>query len=504
MDIPYIIVQAGGKGTRMEYLTYNKPKALVPVDNLPMLFHLFKLFPKAKFLVIGDYKYDVLVKYLNAFAEDDFEVIDARGKKGTCAGISDAIAEMPDNNPFMLIWSDLILPKDFTVPGEGADYIGISKDFRCRWSYENEAFFEEPSETQGVAGQFIFTDKRKIENVPTEGEFVRWLQSQGMTFKELPLYHTKEYGLLSEYDKMTKNSTGSRCRPFNRITVEGDRIIKEGIDDQGRALAVRENAWYQKVKEENFNNVPKIYDTNPLVMERIDGKNIFEYDLSYGDKKKVLHQLVGCIRQIHNLDGCKADKDSFYDAYIGKTFKRLEKVEKLVPFAEDEYIVVNGKKCRNIFFNKEKLEEMVMEYLPDEFRLLHGDCTFSNMMLRSDGSPVMIDPRGYFGTTELYGDTAYDWVKIYYSIKGNYDQFNLKRFKLKIEKEEVNLEIDSNHWEDMEDEFFSLLGNEVSPKQMKLLHAIIWLSLTTYAWEDYDSICGAFYNGLLYLEEALD
>ena len=40
----YIIVQAGGKGTRLGYLTHNKPKALVTVDNLPMLFHLFHLF----------------------------------------------------------------------------------------------------------------------------------------------------------------------------------------------------------------------------------------------------------------------------------------------------------------------------------------------------------------------------------------------------------------------------------------------------------------------------
>jgi hypothetical protein len=38
---------------------------------------------------------------------------------------------------------------------------------------------------------------------------------------------------------------------------------------------------------------------------------------------------------------------------------------------------------------------------------------------------------------------------------------------------------------------------------MKILLAVFWLSLTTYAWEDYDSICGAFYNGLYYLEEAL-
>ena len=38
----YIIVQAGGKGTRLGRLTQNKPKALVPVENLPMLFHLFR------------------------------------------------------------------------------------------------------------------------------------------------------------------------------------------------------------------------------------------------------------------------------------------------------------------------------------------------------------------------------------------------------------------------------------------------------------------------------
>ena len=133
----------------------------------------------------------------------------------------------------------------------------------------------------------------------------------------------------------------------------------------------------------------------------------------------------------------------------------------------------------------------------------NSEINFDQIKAVGLGSPVMIDPRGYFGTTELYGDTAYDWVKIYYSVVGNYDQFNLKRFRLKIEEDEVFLDIESNHWEDMEEEFFALLGGEVTPKQMKLLHAIIWLSLTTYAWEDYDSICGAYYNGLIYLEDAM-
>ena len=56
----YIIVQAGGRGSRLETLTTNKPKALVPVDNKPMIFHLFNKYPKAKFNIISDYKKDVL------------------------------------------------------------------------------------------------------------------------------------------------------------------------------------------------------------------------------------------------------------------------------------------------------------------------------------------------------------------------------------------------------------------------------------------------------------
>lgn len=498
-EVKYIIIQAGGKGTRMEQLTYNKPKALVPVDNLPMMFHLFRKYPNDKYFIIGDYKYDVMKRYLNVFAEVDYTLVDAREKKGTCAGIGDALKHIPENEPFMLIWSDLVLPEEYVMPVGSSNYVGISKDFKCRWSYRDGVFEEVSSEEYGVAGHFIFMDKQEIIDVPAEGEFVRWLKDKQISFTELPLYRTKEYGLISEYRKCEVK----RCRPFNRITVEGDRIKKEGIDEQGKALAEREKAWYEKVRELDFNNIPKIYDTDPLVMERINGRNIYEYDLSYEEKRAILKQLVDCIEAIHSLGACPVDEDSYREAYIDKTFDRLAKVKELVPFAMDEYIRINGIECRNVFFMKDELERRVMEYMPEEFRFLHGDCTFSNIMLRDNKVPVVIDPRGYFGSTELYGDPAYDWVKLYYSIIGNYDQFNLKRFILKIEDTEVELEITSNNWEDMEDEFFRLLEGEVTRKQMKLFHAIIYLSLTTYAWEDYDSICGAFYKGLLLLEEAM-
>ena len=45
----HIIIQAGGRGTRLEWLTRNKPKCLVPVNNIPLIFHTLKKYPQTEF-----------------------------------------------------------------------------------------------------------------------------------------------------------------------------------------------------------------------------------------------------------------------------------------------------------------------------------------------------------------------------------------------------------------------------------------------------------------------
>ena len=502
MQMNYIIVQAGGKGTRMESLTRNKPKALVPVNNLPIIFHLFRQFADKKFIVIGDYKYDVLKKYLAAFGGDyNINLVCATGKNGTCAGLSEALTYIPDNERFMLIWCDLVLPDDYEIPETENNVIGISRDFSCRWRYEHGELKEEKTLSNGVAGHFIFKDKSVLKNVPDEGEFVKYLKDQQIVFYEQSLYRTHEYGLYSEWSKLPT----SRCRPFNSMEITDDVVKKIPNDEQGVKLANYEIKWYKKLNENGcINNIPKIYSYEPLCMERINGKNIYEMtDCSIEQKREILKRIIDSLKQLHSMEEIPADTDSYREAYLEKTFDRLKKVRELVPMANNETVMINGRVCRNIFYHQEELENLVMKYLPQKFALLHGDCTFSNIMLREGNIPVMIDPRGYFGHTEFYGDAAYDWVKLYYSLFSNYDQFNLKKFSLVIEDSSVQLDISSNKWECLENDFFELLDGEVTREQMKLLLSIIWLSLTTYAWEDYDSICGAFYNGLYYFEEAM-
>lgn len=255
----YIIIQAGGKGTRLGYLTKNKPKALATVENLPMLFHLFRKYQDARFVIIVDYKDDVLREYLRAFADVKYIVVKASGI-GTCGGVKQSLEVIPCDQPFMLIWSDLILPEGFGLP-EGysppltasdgdvkhseeqsdesaSDYIGLSTTFPCRWKYENGEFAEERSTDFGVAGFFLFHDKSVLENVPESGELVRWMKEKQLFFKVLSLVGTREFGLLEEYEKLETVKT----RPFNRITIDGDILTKEPVDEQGRGLAKRECA----------------------------------------------------------------------------------------------------------------------------------------------------------------------------------------------------------------------------------------------------------------------
>ena len=499
MKINYIIIQAGGKGTRLKHLTANKPKGIVPVNNLPMIFHLMKKFNDKKFIIIADYKHDVIEKYMEIFSPADYIIVNAT-EKGTCAGIKDSLKIIPSNEPFMIIWSDLVVGKNFSIEEVNNNSIGLSVNFECRWSFKNNEFIEEPSKEFGVAGCFLFKNKSYINDIPLSGEFVRWLQTKNLIFDSFKLNDVYEVGTLLAYDSQKKENV---CRPFNSIELINDKVIKKAILPQGEKLAVYEINWYNKITELGYSKIPKIFSTNPLTMSKIDGQNIFKVNLSLNDKKIVIQNIVQALNELHLLGFTEKDYFSLKNNYYSKTIERISKVRDLIPFTNEKEIFINGIKCKNIFFYKNDFKKLIEENLYDtNFSIIHGDCTFSNTLIDNNFNITFIDPRGYFGDLLLYGDEYYDWAKLYYSIKGNYDQFNNKNFILDINEKGVNFSIESSGYEELTDYYLSLIPN-CNIKKIEILHAIIWLSLTTYAWEDYDSICCAFYNGLLYLNKYL-
>ncbi|MBA7518380.1 hypothetical protein ES705_10450 [subsurface metagenome] len=116
------------------------------------------------------------------------------------------------------------------------------------------------------------------------------------------------------------------------------------------------------------------------------------------------------------------------------------------------------------------------------------------------GAPVFFDQRGSFGSLKIFGDPLYDFAKLYYSVVGNYDQFNQRNFRVHISGYKVDIEIKPNGWEDCLEMFDERLGKEM--REIKILHALIWLSLAGYVLDDFDSIVGSYFHGLELFEEA--
>ncbi len=110
-------------------------------------------------------------------------------------------------------------------------------------------------------------------------------------------------------------------------------IIKRGINEQGKKIAVDEVSWYKHVRELGYENIPEIFDYEPLTMKKVQGKNIFEYDcLTKSQKREILRKLIEALKTLHNLEPAQSvNIKDVEDNFLNKTFDRLSKVEKLVP-----------------------------------------------------------------------------------------------------------------------------------------------------------------------------
>lgn len=497
MEFDYIIVQAGGKGTRLMPLTRNRPKGLVPVNNLPILFHLFRKYPEKRFIVIGDYKYDVLRRYLQTYADVSYLVFKAE-EEGNVAGLKKALSYIPSGQGFMVIWSDLLLPVAFdTTSCERGCYIGVTDRFVCSWRYRDGRLEKELSVEDGVAGCFLFDSKEKLANLPDAGSFTKYLCTTDIPFKALDMGDTRELGRIEAIHEIDTNE--NRCRPYNRITVIGETVIKEGLTQEAKKLIERETAWYQAVDALGFKGIPRIYLHDPLTMERIHGENAFRVELDDHAKRTVLDRIYARLDQLHHLQKGVLSSHDMQEDYYRKTMKRLSSIRDIIPFAEDDTIVINGVKCRNVYRYPAFLQEKVNRILHEgEFGIIHGDCTLTNTLLDDQCNIYYIDARGYFGRTALIGDVYYDWAKVYYSIEGAFDQFNVKNFTLEIGDDAVAFKIAPSGWETMTQYFVSKIPN-YDEYRLKLIHAVIWLSLASHCWDDYDALCTAFYNGLYLL-----
>lgn len=496
----HIIVQAGGRGSRLRHHTWNKPKCLVSVKGKPLLYHLFDRFPDAHFHIIGDYAFEQLEKYLQTNEPQVKYFLTKSTAKGTASGIADALKKVPPNCELYITWSDLMIGDLPTIPETELPVIFTTEAFTCRWTLNNNQLVEQPGPI-GIPGIFYVKHAKDFPEPPASGEFVKWFSKNVEKFKTINCDNLEELGDFSTIE--IQNDRDGFSRFFNEVKILESTVEKRAVDPTYGHLIEKEQSWYKSVRDLGFRRIPTIISTEPYVMQRIRGHHAYQMnDLTERERRSVLSDYIESLTQLHDLGTQPSIDDDVKETYVTKTISRVKSVSEIIPGFDRSSMTINGVKCKNVFADQEFFVNLFENLTPKYFTPIHGDPTFSNSLIDKNLKVWYIDPRGYFAKPGIWGDPMYDFAKVYYSAVGGYDSFNRRKFKLHVDDETVEII--------MEESLFSMVGKEIFTEYFKkdigkieVLHGLIWLALSGYAKDDIDSVIGSFYLGLYYLEQGL-
>ena len=322
-----VIVQAGGRGSRLRHHTWNKPKCLVSVRGKPLLYHLFDKFPDNDFIVIGDYAFDQLEKYLEVNPPGVNYKLIKTNKKGTISGIKEALSLVNDSD-VLVTWSDLIINDLPDIKSDSCCLVTTSA-FTCRWCVQSDGTLAEiPGDKNGVTGIFYFKDKKILDTLPEEGEFVKWFS------KNINLFETVESNDLEElgdfHNIELQNERLGFSRFFNDVRISDDTVQKTCIDSKYKNLIDNELSWYKSITDLGFRRIPNIISTESYTMTRIKGNHAFDMsDLGTREKRAVLSDYLDALINLHDLGTKESNEEEIIDVYINKTIKRVEKDKKV-------------------------------------------------------------------------------------------------------------------------------------------------------------------------------
>lgn len=204
------------------------------------------------------------------------------------------------------------------------------------------------------------------------------------------------------YIKINRNGYGSN---FNNLYINNNYTLikKEAINYYGNIKIKNEINFYNFIIKNKINfNIPEIIENNEnfYIMNYIqkDSDSKIDYNLIIEELKKLYKYSKIIDKEYYN----KILKEET----IIKVRKRLDEIKNFIQI-EEELLNKIEKKINNYILNNNNFE----------ISLIHGDPQQNNI-IKSNNIIYFIDPKGIFGSSNLYGIKEYDIAKIYFSYSG--------------------------------------------------------------------------------------
>lgn len=298
-------------------------------------------------------------------------------------------------------------------------------------------------------------------------------------------------------DKYYNSQLEVKAREYNYISIDKNRgILRKTSDEKDKFIG--EIKWYLKLPSDIEYVRPRIfsystsYEAPYVSMEYYAYHTIHELfvygDLSYQQWRDIFKR----IRFVYDDFRRYTIKDknitaALEDMYLTKTLQRLEQMKKSDLFAAffDNGITINEKKYLPLNDICALLKETIPKMLYDveEFNIIHGDLCFTNIMVDSNLSFIkIIDPRGKFGSYDIYGDKRYELAKLFHSIDGKYDFIIKDLFELNFNRQTSELVYkihDRLRGFDLYKLFLDSFSEEINSdlKKIELIESLLFLSM---------------------------
>ena len=267
---------------------------------------------------------------------------------------------------------------------------------------------------------------------------------------DLSIHPTENLNIKLGYYESSDNIT----RKFNEIII-GEKIT---IKNSKNLKILGNEIKFLK-------NIPKkIKSLFPKLKE--NGKNFYKMDTIKGLKfsyllinnlltKEDLTNIYKNLCDIHcSKEKIKKKQLNIYKNYNQKIRNRVNHNNDIIKKFGSE----NFRKLTNYLVKYE-------EYNMGNIGVIHGDPVLSNIIKKTNDDLVFIDPRGSLGDEfTIYGDTNYDFSKVYQSLNG-YEHIILDK------------KIDYDYLKDLKNHFESLLINN---KKIDNINTIKFLTSSLY------------------------
>jgi hypothetical protein len=263
---------------------------------------------------------------------------------------------------------------------------------------------------------------------------------------------------------------------FNTLTLSGGNLIKRTKNTYGLVKIQKEILFYKYVMEHKCLPMPEFisYDETSYTMKYLDGyKALYEVFPGFSSEKKktIMEQINVYLQRLHETESKIVSKEVYSSLLrtemIDKLEERYQEIKDIIN--EFSYIktvnmipIKSFEECIHLL--KIKMEEFIESKIYYLLNPIHGDCQFNNILCDENNNLVFIDPRGYFGKSDLFGLVEYDLAKVKFALSG-YGEFDTKEVSsLAIEQSDITIHI-------------SQLMNDCLAKDDFLTHLVIsiWL-----------------------------